>query len=153
MGSVNRTVLSSILFGRYWHPWTPITTVNLSLNTTLQNLISSIQTVRLLVPVHQDTLYFGSPVQDSAAYLGIWQYAVVAVVLEAPAADFKYHSQFLVGIIAFPVQRRLVAVTYFLHPFRKVFQRREKGSHARVVFRCQQPDVVVVSHKHATLGC
>ncbi len=124
MGSVNRTVLSSILFGRYWHPWTPITTVNLSLNTTLQNLISSIQTVRLLVPVHQDTLYFGSPVQNPAAYLDIGQYAVVSVILKAPAADLQFNGQFLVGIIAFPVQGRLVVFTYFLHLFRKVFQRR-----------------------------
>lgn len=124
MGSVNRTVLSSILFGRYWHPWTPITTVNLSLNTTLQNLISSIQTVRLLVPVHQDTLYFGSPVQNPAAYLDIGQYAVVSVILKAPAANLQSDGQFLVGVIAFPVQGRLVVFTYFLHLFRKVFQRR-----------------------------
>lgn len=124
MGSVNRTVLSSILFGRYWHPWTPITTVNLSLNTTLQNLISSIQTVRLLVPVHQDTLYFGSPVQNPAAYLDIGQYAVVSVILKAPAANLQSDGQFLVGVIAFPAQGRLVVFTYFLHLFRKVFQRR-----------------------------
>lgn len=75
----------------------------------------SIHTVRLLVPVHQGAFYVGSPVQDSATDLAIWQYAVVAVVLEAPAADFKYHCQFLVGIIAFPVQRGLAVVAYFFH--------------------------------------
>ena len=123
MGSVNRTVLSSILFGRYWHLWTPITTVNLSLNTTLQNLISSIQTVRLLVPVHQSTFNVGSPVQNPAAHLDIGQYAVVAVILKAPAADLQFHRQLLVVVIAFPVQRRFVGTTYFLHLFRKVFQR------------------------------
>ena len=74
------------------------------------------QPVRFPVPVHQGAFYIGSPVQDSAADLGIWQYAVVAVILEAPAADFKYHSQLLVGIIAFPVQRGFIVFTYFLHP-------------------------------------
>lgn len=86
-------------------------------NFTRVNSNSSIQTVRFLVPIHQDTLYVGSPVQNLSAYLGIWQYAVVAVVLEAPAADFQFHRQFLVRIIAFPVQRRFIVVAYFLHPF------------------------------------
>ena len=79
--------------------------------------------VRLLVPVHQRTLYVGSPVQDSAAYLDIGQYAVVTVILKAPAADLQFNGQFLVSVIAFPVQRRFVGITYFLHLFRKVFQR------------------------------
>ena len=35
----------------------------------------------------------------------------------------------------------------FSPPFRKVFQRWEKGSHAYVVFRCQQPDIAIVIHK------
>lgn len=104
--------------------------------------------VHLLVPVHQSAFYVGSLVQNPAAYLDIGQYAVVTVVLEAPAADLQFHGQLLVGIIAFPVQRRFAVVSYFLHSFRKVFQRREKGSHAHVVFRCQQPDVVIVGHKH-----
>lgn len=66
--------------------------------------IQSLSLVCFLVPVHQSTLYVGSPVQNLSAYLGIWQYAVVSVVLEAPAADFQFHRQFLVRIIAFPVQ-------------------------------------------------
>ena len=103
--------------------------------------------VRLLVPVHQGTLYVGGPVQDSAAYLDIGQYAVVSVILKAPAADLQSDGQFLVGVIAFPVQGRLVVFTYFLHLFRKVFQRREESSHAYVVFRCKQPDIAIVIHK------
>lgn len=76
------------------------------------------QAVRLLVPVHQRTFNIGSPVQDPAAYLDIGQYAVVAVILKAPAADLQSDGQFLVGIIAFPVQGRLVVFTYFLYLFR-----------------------------------
>ena len=76
---------------------------------------SSIQSVRFLVAIHQSAFNVGSPVQNPAAYLDIGQYAVVAVVLEAPAADFKYHSQLLVGIIAFSVQRGFTVFTYFLH--------------------------------------
>ena len=74
--------------------------------------------VRLLVPVHQRTFNVGSPVQDPAAYLDIGQYAVVSVILKAPAADLQSDGQFLVGIIAFPVQGRLVVFTFFLHLFR-----------------------------------
>ena len=103
--------------------------------------------VRILVPVHQRTFYVGSPVQNPAAYLDIGQYAVVSVILKAPAADLQSDGQFLVGVIAFPVQGRLVVFTYFLHLFRKVFQRREESSHAHVVFRCQQPDIAIVIHK------
>lgn len=66
--------------------------------------IQSLSSVCFLVPVHQSTLYVGSSVQNLSAYLGIWQYAVVSVVLEAPAADFQFHRQFLVRIIAFSVQ-------------------------------------------------
>lgn len=105
----------------------------MSLNTTLQNLISSIQTVRLLVPVHQSAFYVGSPVQDSATDLGIWQYAVVAVVLETPAADFKYHCHFLVGIIAFSVQRGLAVVSYFSTFFER-FSSDEKKDLTRMSF-------------------
>lgn len=76
------------------------------------------QAVRLLVPVHQRTLYVGSPVQDPAAHLDIGQYAVVSVILKAPAADLQSDGQFLVGVIAFPVQGRLVVFTYFLYLFR-----------------------------------
>ena len=67
--------------------------------------------VRLLVPVHQRTFYVGSPVQNPAAYLDIGQYAVVAVILKASAADLQFDGQFLVGIIVFPVQGRLVVFT------------------------------------------
>lgn len=69
---------------------------------------SSILMVRLLVPVHQRTFNVGSPVQDPAAYLDIGQYAVVSVILKAPAADLQSDGQFLVGIIAFPVQDGLL---------------------------------------------
>lgn len=41
----------------------------------------SILIVRFLVPVHQDTLYVRSPVQNLSAYPDIWQYAIVAVIL------------------------------------------------------------------------
>ena len=43
--------------------------------------IQSLSSVRFLVPVHQDTLYVRSPVQDFSSYPDIWQYAVVAVIL------------------------------------------------------------------------
>ena len=89
-----------------------------------------------------------------AADLGIWQYAVVAVILEAPAADFKYHSQLLVGIIAFPSPARVYCLYVFSPPCLKGFRAtRKKVFHARVVFRCQQPDISIASHKHAILGC
>ena len=64
----------------------------------------SILIVRFLVPVHQDTLYVGSPVQNLSAYLGIWQYAVVSVILKTSAADLQFHRQLFVVVIAFPVQ-------------------------------------------------
>ena len=73
---------------------------------------SSIQTVRFLVAIHQSAFNVGSPVQNPAAYLDIGQYAVVTVILKAPAADLQFNGQFLVSVIAFPVQRRFVAVSY-----------------------------------------
>lgn len=44
-------------------------------------MIQSLSSVRFLVPVHQDTLYVRSPVQNLSAYPDIWQYAIVAVIL------------------------------------------------------------------------
>ena len=83
--------------------------------------------VRLLVPVHQRTLYVGSPVQDSAAYLDIGQYAVASVILQCPAAHFKQVRHLLVS-------QQFIAIYGRSALAEQLFERSQKPVEIRVEF-------------------
>lgn len=68
---------------------------------------ASFVSVRLLVPFHQCLFYVGSPVENLAAYLGIGQNTVVAVVLQGSPAHFQQVCHFLVRQQFIAISRRL----------------------------------------------